>query len=100
MRSGALAVGRILSACLLLACGTAPLRAQRVVYVNQAATGANNGTNWADAYRELRVALSNAVGGDQIWVASGTYKPTSGTDRDATFRLVSGVTLYGGFAGT
>ena len=38
---------------------------------------------------------------DELWVAAGTYKPTSiTTDRAATFQLVDGVAVYGGFAGT
>ncbi|WP_318556644.1 fibronectin type III domain-containing protein [Geobacter anodireducens] len=55
--------------------------------------------SWANAC-ELRYALANAVNGQDIWAAAGTYTPTTGTDRSATFRLVSGVALYGGFAGT
>ncbi|AAR34084.1 fibronectin type III domain-containing protein [Geobacter sulfurreducens] len=55
--------------------------------------------SWANAC-ELRYALANAVNGQDIWAAAGTYTPTAGTDRSATFQLVSGVALYGGFAGT
>jgi predicted outer membrane repeat protein len=71
-----------------------------IIYVNQGATGLNNGTSWANAYTELQSALSAAASGDQIWVAQGTYKPTSGNDRTATFTLKQGVSLYGGFDGT
>jgi hypothetical protein len=36
----------------------------------------------------------------QIWVAAGTYRPDRGTlDRLASFRMQSGLGLYGGFAG-
>ena len=35
-----------------------------------------------------------------IWVAAGTYKPTTGGDRWAHFRLLAQRRLYGGFAGT
>ena len=69
-------------------------------YVDKDATGLDDGTSWTDAFVDLQDALAIAVFGDEIWVARGTYKPTSGTDRFATFRLVDGVKMYGGFAGT
>jgi len=50
---------------------------------------------------DLQYALASvAVSGDEIWVEAGTYKPTTGTSRDATFQLRNGIALYGGFAGT
>ena len=70
------------------------------IFVSVGATGADNGSSWADAYTDLQSALTTAISGDAIWVAAGTYKPTSGSDRDATFQLASGVALYGGFEGT
>jgi hypothetical protein len=71
-----------------------------VWYVNAAATGHDTGTSWADADTDLQAALASARPGDQIWVAQGTYKPTGGTDRTASFALKDGVAVYGGFAGT
>jgi hypothetical protein len=71
-----------------------------VIYVNDDATGANNGTSWTDAYTSLQSALSAASIDNQIWVASGTYKPTTTTDRTISFNLKNGVAVYGGFAGT
>lgn len=68
-----------------------------VKYVKPGATGTCS--SWIDAC-ELQSAISSAVAGDQIWVAAGTYKPTSGSDRTATFQLISGVAIYGGFVGT
>jgi predicted outer membrane repeat protein len=85
----------------LLLSGTA--LAQSVWYVDKTATmGGNTGTSWTDAFTDLQNALKNPslVAGDEIWVAAGTYKPTSGSDRAVSFTLVSGVGLYGGFAGT
>jgi hypothetical protein len=45
------------------------------------------------------VALAHAVSGDQIWVAMGTYTPTTGTNQSVSFLLKNGVAIYGGFAG-
>ncbi len=72
-----------------------------MVYVNANATGGNNGTSWADAFTELQTALSNlCTSVTEIWVAQGTYKPTTGTDRNITFGMKNGVAIYGGFNGT
>lgn len=69
------------------------------IYVNASAVGSNNGTSWNNAYTNLQVALSNAIFGDQIWVATGTYKATLTTDRTISFSMKNGVNLYGGFSG-
>ncbi len=75
------------------------LPAQNRFYVNHAATGANNGQTWADAFIDLQGALTISQAGDEIWVSEGTYYPTSGTDRSISFEPKSGVQLYGGFSG-
>ncbi|HEY1685795.1 MAG TPA: choice-of-anchor Q domain-containing protein [Tepidisphaeraceae bacterium] len=69
------------------------------VYVDTTATGTNDGTSWNNAYPTLQQALDNAVPGVTIEVAQGTYYPTTGTDRSASFDLMDGVTIEGGFAG-
>lgn len=61
--------------------------------------GSGNCSAWAQACA-LQTALSLANSGSQIWVAAGTHKPTTGTDRAISFNLKSGVEVYGGFAGT
>ncbi len=53
------------------------------------------GDTWATACA-LQTALTYARTSDELWVAAGTYKPTTGTDRHATFQLKSGVNVYGG----
>ncbi len=73
-------------------------------YVNGSlATGNNDGTSWADAYRgvdAVAVALNASVAGDELWVAAGTYKPTTLATRTIAHQLKNGVAAYGGFAGT
>lgn len=64
-------------------------------YIKADATGLNNGTSWANAYTTMQ-----AIGyADTLWIAAGTYKPTTGTDRNATFNF-RGKKVFGGFAGT
>ena len=71
------------------------------LYVNHAATGANNGTSWADAYTDLDDALTYAGQGDEIWVAQGIYHPGGANPTDSSsFSIQDGVALYGGFDGT
>ena len=88
---------------LWLSAAVATSASAAVRYVDaDLASGANNGTSWADAYRGvggLAAALTASVSGDEIWVAGGTYKPTTGTSRTVFLTLKSGVAVYGGFAG-
>ena len=70
-----------------------------IIFVDADALGADNGSTWVDAYSDLQDALVAAASGDQIWVAEGVYKPTTGANRAATFALADGVAIYGGFAG-
>ncbi len=75
-----------------------------VIFVDADATGANNGSSWADAYNYLQDALVAAQYDDEIQVAQGIYTPDHGSvttpgDRTATFQLINGVTIKGGYAG-
>jgi len=73
----------------------------RVWRVKWDAAGAGTGLAWEDAFPDLQSALTVALSGDEIWVAEGTYRPAPpGGDRSASFRIVSGTGLYGGFTGT
>ncbi len=72
-----------------------------VIYVDEDATAGNdNGSSWPDAYLKLQDALAEADVCDQIWVSEGTYTPAASFSASATFTLVNGVTVYGGFDGT
>ncbi|MCU0780787.1 MAG: choice-of-anchor D domain-containing protein [Akkermansiaceae bacterium] len=74
-------------------------------HVRQGGTG--DGTSWANAMGNVQQAIDACamVGGSQVWVAAGTYKPTSEpnpvSEGDAArrkhFSLRNGVTVYGGF---
>ncbi len=76
------------------------------VRVNAAPGG--TGDCWDDALNSLQTALSmaDASGGQiaEIWVAAGVYRPMQPANpsqpRSATFRLMNGLALYGGFAGS
>ncbi len=64
-------------------------------YVNDDATGANNGTSWADAFNVIQDAMDAAIDEDMIWVAEGTY-----TGGNPVLTMKDGVDIYGGFNGT
>lgn len=88
---------------LAIACATA---AAGTIYVDADAMGAEDGSNWDDAYNYLQDALYDPIlqSGGEIRVAQGTYKPDQGGgktpgDQDATFELINGVTIKGGYAG-
>ncbi|QDU68693.1 right-handed parallel beta-helix repeat-containing protein [Engelhardtia mirabilis] len=73
---------------------------QSVVYVDASATGAKNGTSWANAYTDLRAAMSLAPEYSQVWVAVGTYTPwPNDQNHGASFLLRDTVGVYGGFVG-
>ena len=78
---------------------------RRPIYVDDSAVdGANDGTSWTDAYLYLQDALAEAGSCDEIRVAEGTYRPDMGggqtlDDREASFVMMSGVELYGGYSG-
>jgi len=70
------------------------VHAQTIRYVKPGGTG--NGSSWSNASGSISamITASTANSGDQIWVAAGTY-PLS-----AAIAPKSGVSMYGGFAGT
>lgn len=70
-----------------------------VLRVKSGVTGTATGDSWNNAYSELSTALASAISGDEIWVASGIYKPTAGNDRLISFQLKPNVAIYGGFSG-
>ena len=91
--------------CALLFLIVATNSTSQIVYVNINATGLNNGSSWQNAYTNLSTAINSTTTG-QIWVAQGTYFPTTDfngqTPSDArlnTFKLKLNLAIYGGFSG-
>ena len=75
-------------------------RPAMTIYVDEDASGANDGSTWADAFTSLKDATDYAtVMGDEIWIAEGVYTPHA-SSRTTSFRIMPGVSLYGGFNGT
>ena len=74
--------------------------AASIIYVDDDALPAGNGASWRTALNDLQTALAIATAGDEIRIAQGTYKPAPPNgSRDATFTLVNGVAMRGGYAG-
>ena len=48
-----------------------------IYFVKEDGNDNNAGTSWATAFATLQKALDSADSLDQIWVAAGTYHPTS-----------------------
>jgi predicted outer membrane repeat protein len=85
----------------------------RIIYVDDDAVGAGDGSSWANAFNYLQDALITASAGDEIRIAEGIYRPNQGLiplpgrvprtpdkfGRSATFRLKAEVIIKGGFAG-
>lgn len=97
---------KIATAVLTICTGICAARAQVVIHVDDDAAPGGDGSSWASAKKYLQDALFMAVTGDEIRVAGGFYKPdvddggsVSVGDRSATFQLVNGVELYGGYRG-
>lgn len=118
-RSGRIRIVAV--ACVVLA-GLSAAAPAKVIYVDDSAPGANDGSSWASAFVRLQSAIYTARSGDEIRVAQGLYKPDSylpstgtptrparregGTVVDprtvtaSSFRLVVDVAIRGGFAGS
>ncbi|MHC4741337.1 MAG: choice-of-anchor Q domain-containing protein [Planctomycetota bacterium] len=80
--------------------------AEQVIYVDADAAAGGDGSSWAAAFKYLQDALTTASANDEIRIAQGTYVPDQNStnpdgseDRTATFQLINGLAVYGGYAG-
>lgn len=82
--------------------GAASTGSQRVFVKAGIPAARADGKSWATAFPTVQAGLDAAEkqGGGEVWVAAGTYTPTTTADRTQSFRLRDGVGLLGGFAGT
>ena len=79
----------------------------RIRYVRPGGTG--SGTSWADAAGNIQAMIDDLADNNpqqlpgEVWVARGEYEPQSyvisGMNYSASFRMRSGISVYGGFAG-
>lgn len=67
-------------------------------YVKGNATGANDGSNWANAFTSLSTAFTYAKTGDTIKVAKGVY--TAGTLNSHLLNLKDSIVMLGGYPDT
>jgi hypothetical protein len=77
----------------------------QVKYVNaNSFLGSNNGSSWANAFLNLLSALPANTCNDlfDVYVAKNSvaYRPSFNFDVNASFIIPSGMSIYGGFAGT
>ena len=77
---------------------TPPTGPPKIIYVDDDASGANDGSSWENAYIYLQDTLEIAWNGDEIRVAQGIYKPDQGAsvtegDRREYFDITNGITL-------
>ena len=93
-------LARVLAALTLVSAASA-----QVVFVDKSATGANDGTTWADAFKSLDDGIDDALSsaGEAVLVAHGTYYPSvkrdATDDRSAAFELKPNVRVIGGYLG-
>ena len=81
-----------------------------VRYVTTSGNYANDGTSWAQAKNNLQDAIEslhdymtrNGISEGRVYVAAGTYRPTTSTPGGdgvlyTSFLIYEGITVYGGF---
>ena len=100
-----MALNLCLTILLSLGAANAPAFAGKTIYVDDDATGLNDGSSWLNASKFLQDALMMAKEPDELRVAQGIYKPDDfalsdrpNLGRAETFQLKNGVAIRGGYA--
>jgi hypothetical protein len=69
---------------LLLSCVAVP-KMTADAYVRKGATGANSGTDWANAWNELsQINFNRLTCGETVWIAGGNYKTALAGNKSCT----------------
>ena len=92
---------------ILIAATLLPATAQTIIRrVTMTGNTSADGSTWATAMTLQAALMASTTVGDQIWIQAGTYKPGPADDGDdatderaATFTILVGVRVYGGFVG-
>ncbi|MBD2705187.1 right-handed parallel beta-helix repeat-containing protein [Spirosoma sp. BT702] len=103
--SFALRFGQWTVSLLVLMLGASLLvQGQTIRYVRVNGTNNNpaTATTWGNSTTNLQGAINASNPGDQVWVATGVYKPggNANTSRTVSFAMKNGVRILGGFAGS
>lgn len=71
-------------------------------FVTPSGAGTMDGSSWGNAAvgSSLQATIDACSPGDTVWVACGTYLPTTGNDPSVSFHMRNGVKVFGGFQGT
>lgn len=82
---------------VLLSTLAVTLQAQSTRYVKQGGTG--DGSNWVNASGDLQAMMNAAANGGTVYVAGGTYYPTTSTDRTLPFLVpqAGNIKMLGGY---
>ena len=74
---------------------TAHMAVAANLHVSSSSPTNGPGSAWSNAFHTIEEAIDAAVGGDEVWIAAGVYRPSN----DNGFVMKRRVDLYGGFAG-
>jgi predicted outer membrane repeat protein len=97
---------RLTFVSLLTLCISTPIFPQMAIYVNDDASGSNDGSSWTNAYNDLQNGLDASMPGDTIFIQQGIYKPSvrastnpgCGTPQCWSFNIPDSVVIIGGWS--
>lgn len=72
-----------------------------IIYITPSGDGLLNGSSWQNAFpgTNLQAAINSSNANDTLWVASGSYYPTSTNNRSVSFSMRNDIAIIGSFQG-